>query len=63
MWTSYNILKNILKGGDLFEKDGEEIKPKFKSKLLNHIELKDLTDYLNKLIKIEEANYDSDPEY
>ena len=56
MWTSYNILKNILKGGDLTE-------DKFKSKLLNHIELKDLIDYLNKLIKIEEANYDSDPEY
>lgn len=56
MWTSYNILKNILKGGDLTE-------DKFKSKLLNHIELKDLIDYLNKLIKIEEANYNSDPEY
>jgi hypothetical protein len=57
MWTSYKLLRNIYNGGDLTE-------DKFKSKILNQVELSTVVEYIKKLQDIEtRTDWASDEDY
>lgn len=57
MWTSYKLLRNIYNGGDLTE-------DKFKSKILNQVELSTVVEYIKKLQDLEtRTDWASDENY
>lgn len=57
MWTSYKLLRNIHKAGQLTEEN-------LKSMLLNDVELSDIIDYLDQLIAIEDqTDWEGDDVY
>ena len=57
LWTSYQMLKNLHKITPLTEEN-------FKSHYLDHVDLKDVVEYIEKLASLEErTNWEGDTEY